>query len=351
MESPQVSQSFKTLELSENKLDIVQKEIAESSEPQLVLKPRLVGICRSDIKEFLGTRTVRHDFGHEILAEVVESNTNDGQVPKVGDVVVLDPHIKIQRTSGFGELIVATGSNENLTKAFIKVSPSISEDRLVFTEPLACAHHCVSNLLRYEQRKTLNGLSVGIVGAGMTGALIGLICKHLGAAITIINRSEDRLRFLENTSVYDASELSLMDDVEQDFDIVIPTTTFLFPDVLRFCEDIVKDSGLVLLYGGTKAGDIFLEHKELDIDNIRRSQSLVEVSSDGKRFRVGGTHGAITEDFLSVGKLLRDHPQDFPVDRLISNRIKLADVPETIIEMAEKENFGKTIVNFENESL
>ena len=346
MESPQIPRSFKTFELSESKLDIVQKRIAESSEPQLILKPRLVGICRSDIKEFLGTRTVRHDFGHEILAEVVESNTNDDQLPKAGDLVVLDPHIKIRRTSGFGELIVATGSNENLAKAFVTVSSSIGDDKLVFTEPLACAHHCVSNLLRYEQRETLDGLSVGIVGAGMTGILIGLICKHLGATVTIINRSEDRLCFLENTSVYNTSELSLKDDIEQEFDIVIPTTTFLFPDVLKFCENIVQDSGLILLYGGTKAGDIFPEHKELDIDNIRRSQSLVKILSDNKHFRIGGTHGATTEDFLSVGKLLRDCPQDFPVDKLISNRIKLADVPETIIEMTKKEIFGKTLVEF-----
>jgi threonine dehydrogenase-like Zn-dependent dehydrogenase len=340
------AQTFRTLELSEGELELVDREVVASNEPQLIMKPRLVGICRSDIKELLGTRTIRHDFGHEILAEVIAGNVKSSYVPSVGDFVVLDPHIEIQRTSGFGELIIASGSEENLAEAFIKVPTSIIDDRLIFTEPLACAHQCVSNLLRFEQKESLEGLSVGIVGAGMTGTLIGLLCKHYGATVTIINRSEERLHFLESTSIFSASELGFNDSIECEFDAVIPTTTFLFPEVLKFCEKIVIDAGLILLYGGTKAGDTFSGIEEVNIDSIRRSQSSVGVITNSKKFRVCGTHGAATEDFKAVIEIFETFPHDLPVEKLISKRIRLDQVPETIIEMTKKEILGKTLVEF-----
>lgn len=344
-------QTYKTLKLSENKLEIVNEQVNESSDPQLVMKPLLAGICRSDIKEFLGTRTVRHDFGHEILAEIISRNIKDSRLPGVGDFVVLDPHVEINRSSGFGELIVASGSIENLARAFIKVPISISTERLVFTEPLACAHHSVANLLRFKQRKSLDGLSVGIVGAGMTGVLIGLLCKHYGAAITIINRNEERLNFLKGTSIFSDHELSPINAVKQEFDAVIPTTTFLYPEILEFCEKIVKDSGHVLLYGGTKAGDTFPGVDEMDIDDIRRKQQITKVTTDKKSFMLCGTHGATTEDFRAVINLMENSPHDFTLEKLIGRRINLNEVPGVIVEMTENEILGKTIVNFSNKNI
>lgn len=346
MRERDVPRNYKTLELSKNRLEIVLRKVVDSDEPQLIMKPRLVGICRSDIKEFLGTRTMRHDFGHEILAEVVSSNNEDVRLPKVGDLVVLDPHVKIQRSSGFGELIVASASIENLAKAFVKVPSSIADDRLVFIEPIACAHHCVSNLLRFEHREHLRGLSIGILGAGMTGILIGLLCKHYGATITIINRSKERLDFLESTSIFNADELSSIKKIKREFDVVIPTTTFLFPEVLELCEKIVKDSGLILLYGGTRVGDTFPGVDSVNIDNIRRSQRTAKITTTRKSFRLCGTHGATTNDFKTVIKLLQDSPRDFPVERLISHRIKLDKVPDIIVAMTKEEILGKTIVSF-----
>lgn len=341
-----IPKTYKTLRLSENELEIITREVKHSSEPQLIMRPRLVGICRSDIKEFLGTRTVRHDFGHEILAEVVSSNAHDPRLPSVGSLVVLDPHVKISRSSGFGELVVATGIVENLSKAFIKVPNTIIDRKLIFTEPLACAHHCVANLLRFEGVETLDGLSVGIVGAGMTGILIGLLCKHYGAAVTILNRSEERLNFLRATGIFDENELSLMDAKEQEFDVVIPTTTFLFPEVLSFCKKIVRSSGLVLLYGGTKSGDVFPSIKEVDIDAIRRNQSMTKVSDGKKEFRLCGTHGATTEDFMAIIRLLGGSSKNIPVEKLISRDIRLEDVPQMLLEMTRGEVLGKTIVCF-----
>ncbi len=341
------SQTYRTLKLSENKLEIVNEQVGESNDAQLVMKPILAGICRSDVKEFLGTRTVRHDFGHEILAEIKSRSINNSLLPKVGDLVVLDPHVEIDRSSGFGELIVASGSTESLAKAFVKVPASVSPERLVFIEPLACAHHCVANLLKFEQKQDLQSLSVAVVGAGMTGILIGLLCRHYGAKVTIINRSEDRLGFLRRTSIFSDDELSLFGDIEQEFDAVIPTTTFLFPEVLEFSREIVKDSGLILLYGGTKSGDKFPNINNIAIDDIRRNQRESTITSKGKSFKLCGTHGATTDDFKSVIKLLENSSQDFAVEKLIGRRITLDGVPKTISEMTKKEILGKTIVEFD----
>lgn len=284
---------------------------------------------------------MRHDFGHELLAEVVESN--NAQLPQAGSRIVLDPHVSIFRTSGFGELLFATGSVDDLLRAFIEMPISVTPDRLVFVEPLACAYHCVGNLLRFEQKRNLKGMSVGIVGAGMTGTLIGLLCIYYGAGVTIVNRSQQRLDFLESKSLFGKKDLRLAHRIGRKFDVVIPTTTFLLPEILRLCEQVVKDMGLILLYGGTKAGDIFPLRDEVDIDQIRRTEGMQFIQAD-KPFRVGGTHGAKTADFKSMADLLSKHPLAIPVEKLITNRILLQDVPQIISEMANKDSLGKTVV-------
>lgn len=341
IKSKMPSKNFKTLRLSDGILTFYIQTIPDTTEPQLIIRPKLVGICRSDIKEFLGTRTVRHDFGHEILAEVVANNHS--KLPKVGSLVVLDPHVKITRTSGFGELVVASAGVNNLLKAFIEVPVSVDEDRLIFIEPLSCAHHCVANLMRFAQRDDLKDLTVGVIGAGMTGALTGLLCQHYGADVTLINRNQERLDFLKSTTLYTQDKLLRADKVDQEFDVVIPTTTFLFPTVLKLSERIVKDKGLILLYGGTKVGDAFPDLEKTNIDQIRRSQSSQQIQTT-KSFKLCGTHGAVTQDFKKVAQLLSDPSVNLPVKKLITDRIKLEDVPLTIIGMTKKETFGKIVV-------
>lgn len=335
-----VPQNYRTLLLSGNQLELVNEKITIPEEPWLIVRPKLVGICRSDIKEFLGTRTIRHDFGHEIFGEVMASSSP--QLPQLGSLVVLDPHIEIKRSSGFGELIVASADIDSLRKAFVIISSSILEDKLVFVEPLSCAHHCVANLLKFKKQERLEGLSIGIVGAGMTAILIGLLYKYYGAAITLINRSKGRIDFLKSTSIFSEKELCLSNEIDQEFDVVIPTTTFLVPEVLEFCEKIVKNKGSILLYGGTTAGDLF-PGQDVDIDDIRRNQKMETVAST-KSFKLCGTHGATTEDFIAILTILKDYSESLPVERLISQRIDLEEVPSTIFAMTKEESFGKTIM-------
>jgi threonine dehydrogenase-like Zn-dependent dehydrogenase len=265
-------------------------------------------------------------------------------LPKVDDYVVFDPHIKVTRTPGFGELVIGSSTVEMLNKAFITVSKDIPIEKLVFSEPLSCAHHCVANLMKYIEADTLKNKDIAIVGAGMTGTLIGLLCKHYGGRITLINRNESRIKYLKTKNIFSNSEVRSFNSAQILYDIVIPTTTFLYPDVLIFTEKLVKNNGTILLYGGTKQGDIF-PSTNTDIDMLRRKELLQDVKLDsGKLVRLCGTHGALTDDFVKVQQLLYNHGYNFPVECLISEYIRLDELPEKLIKMSVDDGEGKVIV-------
>lgn len=309
----------------------------------VVVEPILVGICRADLKEVQGTRPVRRDFGHEIIGSVRWAGPS---VPlDRGGLVCFNPHPKISRSSGFGELVVAQGDPDALGEAFPELVRGIPPEKAVFCEPMACAQHCASNLLQYEGLSHLSGLRVGIIGAGNAGTLIGLIVKHLGATVTLINRSVDRLEFLTERQIFAAHELSPMTrEIADTFDVVVAATSSVSP-VLKLAIQVVRPRGLVLFYGGTQKGDL-LPGTNLDIDFVRRKENLLDVVWRGKSFRVGGTYGALPRDFRRVMHLLDAAPNRFPVEHLITGEVALEDLPERLESLASSDASyrGKIVV-------
>jgi threonine dehydrogenase-like Zn-dependent dehydrogenase len=337
--------SFKSVEILNGKPSLVEKPFLDIwDDDGVVVAPILLGICRSDLKEILGVRALRHDFGHEIVGNIEWASRATALGP--GDTVCFDPHIEIARTSGFGEFIIAHGDAETLERAFIKVPKEIPAEKLVFCEPMACAHHCIWNLLRYLKCESLRGYRVGVIGAGNAGSLIGLLTKHLGASVTIFNRSNERLKFLIQQELFSPNELGLIGSACQiDYDVIIATTSFLYPSVMDFAVQVVRRGGIIILYGGTQEGD-FLPDTNLDIDRVRRTESLVNVSCRGKCFRVGGSHGALRADFMRVVSLLKTRPLSFPIERLISCEILLDQLPEALASLTNPQvtYYGKIVV-------
>jgi threonine dehydrogenase-like Zn-dependent dehydrogenase len=304
----------------------------------------LIGICRSDIKEVLGNRQMRKDFGHEIVGIVEWASVS---VPlSRGDLVGFDPHVHISRTSGFGELVLAEGDSTNLQRAFPKVKGSISLRKLVFWEPMACAQHCVSNLLRYKGVSRLDDVRIGVVGAGNAGTLIGLLLKHLGATITAFNRSQSRLELLKERQIFSETELRRLGENDLDlFDVIIPATDFLYSSVLGFSIHALRPNGLLLLFGGTRKDDV-LPNTSLLIDRVRRHEDLLNIVCEDKPLQIGGTYGALGDDFSKVIDLLSDFPAYFPVEHLVTQEIFLSDLPEMLKAFAygRREYRGKIVV-------
>lgn len=321
-------------------------EINKRNKYLVVIKPILMGVCRSDLKEMLGERSSRHDFGHEVLGKVYWAGK---KVPlSQGNIVTFNPNINISRNSGFSEFLIASGSTRELKEAFPLVESGETEylRKLVFCEPMSCAQHCVASLLKYLCKSRLDGLSVGIVGAGMAGTLIGLIVKYMGAKITLFNRTEDKLEFLVKNNIFSMNELQLLGKTSIDkFDVIIPTTTFLYQPILRFSANAIKEDGLILLFGGTQEKDTF-PGSTCNIDRIRRKEDIGKVQINKKSFNVGGTHGSILADYYQSVEMLIKHPDCFPVEHLIASEISLSQLPETLLHLGANNYFGKTVVKF-----
>jgi len=341
----EVPRSYKTVQLQPEGL--LSKEVSVPSHPQksniVIISPKLYGICNSDIKEIQGNRLLRSDFGHELVGEVKFADPSISLVP--GDIVCFNPHSPVERNSGFTELLIAEGKPSALESAFPKVSyKKISLEKLVLVEPMACTHHCVLRACQYLGLSRLDNLKVGIIGAGNTGTLIGLIAKHLGATVTLFNRSADRLEFLKQRKIFSTNELRLLsNDCSPEFDIMIPTTSFLYSSVLRFAMQAVQPMGLLLLYGGTCPGDLLLNTK-IDIDQIRRQEKLINITWENKSLLIGGTYGASDEDFLKVIDLLNSAPGNFPIQHLITGEVSLDELPEKLESLAKEGYRGKLVV-------
>lgn len=350
MRLPFSAKTYRSVELSTNGPVLTSHTLNEQWDDNvLIVRPIVVGICRSDIKEVQGVRQVRKDFGHEIIGLVEWTNFELPLMP--GDFVCFDPHIPVKRTSGFGELIVATGTPTNLRHAFLKVTPSTSLTKMVFLEPMGCASHCVSNLLTYKGIARLDNMKVGVIGAGIAGTLIALIAKFLGATVTLFNRSFNRLEFLEKTQLFLPTELQPLNvESSNHFDVVIPATSFLYPSILASAVRFLKPHGLLLLYGGTREND-FLPETALNIDLIRRQEQHISVFTHSKSFYIGGTHGALLCDFENAYKYLEESPGHFSVEKLITAEITLDQLPHTLetLALSEENYLGKTIVRLSSD--
>ncbi len=303
-----------------------------------------IGVCRSDIKEVAGNRPVRSDFGHEVAGRVVWAA--DSLSLKSGDLVSFDPHVVVNRSSGFAEYLEAEGDPAQLNGAFPVAPKEMGANRILFCEPMACAHHCTARTLTYLGRSEFNGIRMAILGAGNAAALIALLARHLGADVALYNRHQERLTFLASRHLFQDSCLRLWSDTQTErFDVVIIATAFISDEILTAAVQMVRDEGLVMLYGGTQPGGT-LTINGLDMDSVRRYEERVSVDVGAKRIFFGGTYGATAPDFRSVLTLLNGSPTAFPVEKMISETIHLNTLPEVLRNLAEggRQFWGKIVV-------
>jgi len=302
---------------------------SRNGSPGVLVRTELMGVCRSDLKEITGVRGGPSQFGHELVG-VVE----DGVLP-AGTRVCLDPNVPVRRGSGFARELWLSGTEEDLVRALPRAPDGVSARTLVFAEPAACAAHCVAMAERHAG--TPPG-TVTVLGAGVAGVLIAGLAELGGAAVALRNRGRDRLDFLADRGVLPDAVGRAVPPGSQD--VVVVATSFVFPDLLRDALDLVRPGGVVMLYGGTKAGDR-LPDLDCDLDTVRRKESAWLAGWHGKPVTMGGSYGTGPADFPRALHALEN---GLVVEPLVTGEVALADLPAELDRLTADRVLGKVLV-------
>lgn len=306
----------------------------------VLVEPSLVGVCRSDLKEIGGRRPGPSQFGHEVVGVVTTSSI--ARLP-VGARVCLDPNVPLLRGTGFARAMWAGGDAGRLVQALPLAPPDVAERRLVFAEPLACAAHCLT-MVRAHRGAGLRDASVCVLGAGMAGVLIARLAAEDGARARIVNRDPDRLEFLASRDALPGIEgAPLSSSLPADHDVVVIATDFVRPSLLSRALELVRPGGLVMLYGGTAAGDA-LPGLDCDLDTVRRAEKVNAASWHGRPVLVGGSYGTTTSDFHEALRALTETPDGLGVERLITAEVSLPELPDALHRMASSRHLGKVLL-------
>lgn len=301
----------------------------------------VAGICRSDIKELSGSRFGLRTFGHEFVARVdrIEGSDSATFPLKTGERFILDPHVPIQRTSGFASHVVLEGPGDLLAEAMRPVPAEIAADRMVFSEPLACALHCIERAL--DGTRSLR--TAAVIGAGLFGILISVALQRRGLEVTVANRTMARLWKLEQLSIWNLN-ISRVDQLPADvFDLVIDATAQLDPHMVQLGLRAVTPGGRYHIFAGTAPGDMLAGG--VDLDDLRRQERVRQIEHNGKPVRLSGSHGAVTEDFdRAINELSRpDNP--LLAEYLISGRVDLRELKGELLRLRDDGWFGRVLVD------
>src|SRR5438876_5907302 len=202
---------------------------------EALLHVKRVGICGTDLHIFQGHLDHRVPkggiIGHETFAEIAEAPAQSGFAK--GDRVVVEPlrFCGTCRACQMGASFLcyklqvlgvdAPGGMQERwavkTDRLIKVPASLSDDDAAVMEPLAIATHDVT---RAEVKK---GDAVLVFGGGPIGTLIGLVSRHQGARVAVVEINPHRVQILRSL----------------DFQVVGPGE-----DPVRFSHDWTQGDGV-----------------------------------------------------------------------------------------------------------
>ena len=188
----------------------------EPGDDEVLIKVEACGVCGTDFKLYKGDYSGKLPvvLGHEYAGTVEKVGANVKEI-KPGDRVVADPNEScgacnycrsaqstfcsdmaaygVLSDGGFAEYTIAN------KKGAYKIPDGLNAEIASFTEPVACAVHCI------DRADIRIGQSVVIIGAGPMGQIILQMVKNTGASKIIhIDRHEWKL---ETAKKYGADEV------------------------------------------------------------------------------------------------------------------------------------------------
>lgn len=258
------------------RLALKEKEEPRRGKNEVLLKIKTIGICGTDLHAFGGNQayfSYPRILGHELAAEVVESENNSGFNP--GDKVVIMPYLSCGKCIAcvkgkvnccvnirvFGVHVDGGMQEKVVLPAHILIpTPKLSDEEIAVIEPLAIAAHAIG------RAQVRSGDTVLVMGCGPIGIGIMKLAQIGGARVIAMDINRERLHYARD---------------------IIGAATVVLADEKAL--ETVKD-----ITAGDLAGSVF----DATGNRIALESGVQYMSHGGKYVLVG----------LSKGHLTFDHP-------------------------------------------
>src|SRR3989339_117178 len=312
---------------------------------EILLKMRASGICGSDLMEWYRIKKAPLVLGHEVSGEITEVGEGVKNY-KVVDRVFVAHHVACNTCSyclsgnhtacqtlhttnfypgGFAEYIRVPALN--VDRGTFLLPESVSFEEGTFVEPLAC-------VLRGQRTVNIGpGQSVLILGSGISGLLHLLLAQSRGAGrIIMTDINEFRLNMAKELgadAVINAKDdvIAALRQVNEnrlaDLVIVCAGSSAVFNQALQ----AVERAGTILCFAPTLPGETL----NVPVNDFWRNQIKI-IHSYGS----GPRDNAMALELLKAKRV--------KVDRLITHRLKLAEIGEGFRIMTESRDSIKVII-------
>ncbi|HEX4766274.1 MAG TPA: zinc-binding alcohol dehydrogenase family protein [Lichenihabitans sp.] len=292
---------------------------------EILVGLRRIGVCGTDLHIFSGTQpylSYPRVMGHELSGVIEEVPA--GSAIAVGDPVYLIPYLScgtcracragktnccrtlqvlgVHRDGGMAEYI-------SIPQRFVRAASGLTLDQATMVEFLAIGAHAA------RRGGCREGQHVLVVGAGPIGMAVAIFAGLRGAAVTMLDSRQDRLRFCEEHLAVSSTVPLGPDDVErlsaltdgEFFDIVFDATGS--PAAMERGFRFVGHGGAYVLVSIVNSPITFS-----DPEFHKRETTLL------------GSRNATPEDFETVVAALR--AGRVPTEALNTHRLPLAEAPE-----------------------
>lgn len=276
---------MKTLHSFGNR-EVAEYEIEDAVCPDngILVKTKLVGICRSDAAQFAGLEkgVPLGQFGHEGLGEVIDIGPNfksdRSEEIELGDLVATwsDP--------AYAEFYPAK-PNE-----FVKV-PEIAPEYIL--QPAACATNIYRQTKKFMERMGLNREDILLLGSGFMAVIIGEICKAENQNLIVVGRANSEIWQDIVEVKYDTVDDLLATDPGK-FSVIIDISSKA-ENFHKITSDLAAHEALIV-YAGTPTEPVTTNFFE----NCWQCQTIIMPSPRNSDFNDAM---AMTRDLITEGKL------------------------------------------------
>ncbi|MEM3587176.1 MAG: alcohol dehydrogenase catalytic domain-containing protein [Candidatus Jordarchaeaceae archaeon] len=235
----------------------------------VLVKPRLVGICNTDLELIKGYMNFSGVPGHEFVGVVAESS-DDNLLGKrvVGEINFacgaceycrngLQRHCPSRSVLGIQNADGAFAEYVTLPVENIHILPeSVSDEQAVFVEPLAAS---LEILMQIHVKPTLR---VYVLGDGKLGLLVAQVLRLTGCDLTLVGKHNKKLGIVERMGVKTANLENLP---ETKADLVVECTGN--PNGYSLAKRMIRPSGIIIAKS-TYHQNLELNWSEIVVDEV-----------------------------------------------------------------------------------